>query len=174
MNLLSWQKQVLLLVRKVYRVKLFYFEQIWMDYQFTKNLDVSFQSTHKGNMHACGHDGHMAMMLSFASYCSTLSNLKKTIVMIFQPAEEGPGGASVMIEEGLFEMFHITACYGIHLYPGLEEGLYGLTPGPMMAQNAEFDISITGKSAHGGQPHQGIDAYRCCCTFGFILSINCQ
>lgn len=123
-----------------------------------ENLDVSFQSTHKGNMHACGHDGHMAMMLSFASYCSTLSNLKKTIVMIFQPAEEGPGGASVMIEEGLFEMFHITACYGIHLYPGLEEGLYGLTPGPMMAQNAEFDISITGKSAHGGQPHQGIDA----------------
>lgn len=119
---------------------------------------IDFISKHPNKMHACGHDGHMAMMLGFASYVSKLKNLKKTVVMIFQPAEEGPGGAKVMIEEGLFELYDIKAVYGIHLYPGLDEGLYGLVDGPMMAQNGEFDITITGKSAHGAQPHLGDDA----------------
>lgn len=118
----------------------------------------SFQSIHHGAMHACGHDGHMAMMLAFAHYVSTIPKPKKTIVMIFQPAEEGPGGAKVMIEEGLFKMFDIKSCFGIHLYPHLDEGLYGLTNGPMLAQNGEFDFKITGKSAHGAKPEQGIDA----------------
>lgn len=117
-----------------------------------------FQSKHLGKMHACGHDGHMAMMLGFAAYVSTLKHLEKTIVMIFQPAEEGPGGAKVMIQEGLFERFNIKACYGIHLYPGLDEGLYGLVDGPMMAQNGEFDGVVEGTSSHGALPHLGHDA----------------
>ena len=117
-----------------------------------------FQSKHPGKMHACGHDGHMAMMLGFAAYVSTLKHLEKTIVMIFQPAEEGPGGAKVMIQEGLFERFNIKACYGIHLYPGLDEGLYGLVDGPMMAQNGEFDGVVEGTSSHGALPHLGHDA----------------
>ena len=119
---------------------------------------VAYQSTHEKAMHACGHDGHMSMMLGFASYVSKLQSLEKTIVMIFQPAEEGPGGAKVMIEEGLFKRYDIEAVYGIHLYPGLEEGLYGLVDGPMMAQNGEFDLVIEGLSAHGAMPHQGHDA----------------
>jgi hippurate hydrolase len=123
-----------------------------------EETDVSFKSHHEGSMHACGHDGHMSMMLGFAAYVSTLTHLEKTIVMIFQPAEEGPGGAKVMIEEGLFKRYQIEAVYGIHLYPGLLEGLYGLVDGPMMAQNGEFDLVIKGKSAHGAMPHQGSDA----------------
>lgn len=119
---------------------------------------VSFQSKHQGKMHACGHDGHMAMMLGFAKWLSQQQELKKSVVMIFQPAEEGPGGAKVMIEEGLFEKFPIRAVFGIHLYPGLEEGLYGLVDGPMLAQNGEFDLEIQGKSAHGAQPDMGRDA----------------
>lgn len=122
-----------------------------------EETDVTFQSKHTGKMHACGHDGHMSMMLGFAKYVSTLENLNKSIVMIFQPAEEGPGGAKVMIDEGLFQTFDIEAVYGIHLYPGLEEGLYGLVDGPMMAQNGEFDLVIKGKSSHGAMPHLGTD-----------------
>ena len=123
-----------------------------------EETNVQFLSKHEGKMHACGHDGHMAMMLGFASYVQKQNDLNYTVVMIFQPAEEGPGGAKVMIEEGLFDLYDIKACYGIHLYPGLEEGLYGLVKGPMMAQNGEFDITIKGKSSHGGQPHLGDDA----------------
>lgn len=119
---------------------------------------VSFASKHRGQMHACGHDGHMAMMLGFASYVSSMDDLKKSVVMIFQPAEEGPGGAKVMIEEGLFQRFDIRAVFGIHLYPGLDEGLYGLVDGPMLAQNGEFDLDILGRSAHGAQPDAGRDA----------------
>lgn len=123
-----------------------------------EKTQCSFQSRHEGRMHACGHDGHMAMMLGFAAYVSTLTHLEKTIVMIFQPAEEGPGGAKVMIEEGLFDLYSVKAVYGIHLYPELEEGIYGLVDGPMMAQNGEFDLRIEGKSSHGALPHLGNDA----------------
>jgi len=119
---------------------------------------VSFASKHKGKMHACGHDGHMAMMLGFARYLSSCPPLKKGVVMIFQPAEEGPGGAKVMIEEGLFDRYDIQAVFGIHLYPGLEEGIYGLVDGAMLAQNGEFDLVIEGRSAHGAQPEAGRDA----------------
>lgn len=123
-----------------------------------EETQLAYRSKHPGRMHACGHDGHMSMLLGFAEYIQTLKSLKKTIVFIFQPAEEGPGGAKVIIEEGIFEKFHIKHIFGIHLYPGLEEGKYGLVDGPMMAQNGEFDITIKGTSAHGAQPHLGHDA----------------
>ncbi|MCR3905585.1 MAG: amidohydrolase [Tenericutes bacterium] len=124
----------------------------------TEKTNVSFASKHDGNMHACGHDGHMAMLLGFAEYVSQLKEINQTIVFIFQPAEEGPGGAKVILEEGIFEKYQIQKIFGIHLYPGLEEGLYGLVNGPMMAQNGEFNLTVTGKSAHGAQPHLGSDA----------------
>ena len=124
----------------------------------TELTNVSFPSKHDGKMHACGHDGHMSMLLGFAEYVSKLKDLNKTIVFIFQPAEEGPGGAKVIIEEGIFEKYKISKIFGIHLYPGLDEGLYGLVNGPMMAQNGEFNIHVHGKSAHGAQPHLGSDA----------------
>lgn len=117
-----------------------------------------FESKTKGHMHACGHDGHMAMLLTFAEYVSTIEKPNKTLVFIFQPAEEGPGGAKIIIEEGVFERYHIKSIYGFHVYPELEEDKIGLVRGPMMAQNGEFDITVLGKSSHGAQPQSGNDA----------------
>jgi amidohydrolase len=118
---------------------------------------VDFVSHHIGNMHACGHDGHMAMLLGFAKYCSN-KEFNVSILFIFQPAEEGPGGAKVLIDEGLFKRFPTNAIFGLHLYPNLTEGKFALIQGPMMAQTNEFDCIIHGKSAHGAQPHLGKDA----------------
>jgi amidohydrolase len=123
----------------------------------TEQTGVEFASTHPGAMHACGHDGHMSMLLGFAEYIST-KTIEQSVLLIFQPAEEGPGGAKVMIEEGLFERYDIKRIYGFHVYPELEEGVVGLVDGPMMPQNAEFDLVVRGRSAHGAQPHKGIDA----------------
>jgi amidohydrolase len=124
----------------------------------TELTNQLFKSKHPGKMHACGHDGHMAMLLGFAEIVSKMASLKKTVVFIFQPAEEGPGGAKVIIEEGVFEKYQIKKIFGIHLYPGIDEGKYGLANGPMMAQNGEFNITMKGLSAHGAQPHLGHDA----------------
>jgi amidohydrolase len=118
---------------------------------------VDFLSQHSGNMHACGHDGHMAMLLGLAKYCSN-KEFNVSILFIFQPAEEGPGGAKVLIEEGLFKRYPTKALFGLHLYPNLTEGKFALIHGPMMAQTNEFDCIIHGKSAHGAQPHLGKDA----------------
>lgn len=124
--------------------------------EVTEINEIDFKSTHEGKMHACGHDGHMSILLGFAEYIHQI-DLKQSVVLIFQPAEEAPGGARVMIEEGLFDLYPIKAVFGIHLYPDLEEGLYGIVDGPMMPQNAEFDVTIRGVSAHGAQPHLGKD-----------------
>ena len=122
-----------------------------------ETTDVDFASNHPGNMHACGHDGHMTMLLAFAKRLAD-KQTKYSVVFIFQPAEEGPGGAKIIVQSELFKKFDIKAVFGIHLYPGLAEGVIGLCEGPMMAQNGEFDISIHGVSAHGAQPHLGVDA----------------
>ncbi len=123
----------------------------------SESLELSFKSTHQGRMHACGHDGHMSMLLGLADHCKDKS-FHHSLLFIFQPAEEGPGGAKVLIEEGLFERFQVKALFGLHLYPELNEGLLALFDGPMMAQTNEFDVRIEGKAAHGAQPHRGIDA----------------
>ncbi|PKM68691.1 MAG: amidohydrolase [Firmicutes bacterium HGW-Firmicutes-19] len=123
----------------------------------SETTNVDFASTHPGNMHACGHDGHMTMLLGFAKRLAQKS-LKYSVVFIFQPAEEGPGGAKIIVDSGLFGRYDIQAIFGIHLYPGLPEGIFGLCEGPMMAQNGEFDIVIQGVSSHGAQPHLGSDA----------------
>ncbi|QWB95768.1 amidohydrolase [Mycoplasmatota bacterium] len=124
----------------------------------TEKCDIDFKSKHEGKMHACGHDGHMAMLLGFAKYISTLETINKTIVFIFQPAEEGPGGARVIIDEKVLEKYHVNQILGLHLYPGIEEGKMGFANGPMTAQNGEFDVTIHAKSAHGAMPHLGQDA----------------
>lgn len=136
----------------------------------TENSSFECHSKHDGLMHACGHDGHMAILLGFAEYLSQLDELDFSVVLLFQPAEEGPGGAKIMIEEGLIEKYHIQSIYGLHLYPNLEEGIYGIKSGPFMARNGEFDIKIIGKSSHGAQPHQGIDAI--VTTANLILNIQ--
>lgn len=124
----------------------------------TEATAAEFQSRHPGRMHACGHDGHMALLLGFARELKRLPQPPVTVILIFQPAEEGPGGARVIVESGILGELKVRAIYGIHLYPGLAQGTLGICSGPFMARNGEFDIAITGQSAHGGQPHLGRDA----------------
>ncbi len=117
---------------------------------------VSFASTHEGKMHACGHDGHTSILLGFAEGLKDIKP-KKSILLIFQPAEESPGGAKFIVDEGILSKYKVQAVFGLHLFPSLAEGIIGTKPGPFMAQTGEIDITIKGKSGHGAMPHTTID-----------------
>ena len=133
-------------------------------------------STKPGKMHACGHDGHTAMLLAAAQHLAKNRNFDGTVYLIFQPAEEGGGGAREMIKDGLFETFPMDAVFGMHNWPGSEVGKFAVAPGPVMASSNEFKITLYGRGAHAAAPHNGIDPVPVACqlvqSFQTIISRN--
>ncbi len=133
-------------------------------------------SKHAGKMHACGHDGHTAMLLAAAQHLATNRDFDGTVYLIFQPAEEGGGGAREMISDGLFEKFPMEAVFGMHNWPGSQVGKFAVSPGPVMASSNEFKIIIRGKGGHAALPHLGLDPVPVACqmvqAFQTIISRN--
>jgi len=133
-------------------------------------------SVNAGRMHACGHDGHIAMLLAAARYLAGHRDFEGTVYLIFQPAEEGGGGARAMMKDGLFERFPMEAIFGIHNWPGLEVGQFAVRSGPVFASTNEFRITVHGTGAHAAMPHNGIDPVPIACqivqAFQTIISRN--
>jgi len=125
----------------------------------TEATGLPFASTHEGAMHACGHDGHMSMVLGAATILNKVKDkLNGNIKFLFQPAEEGPGGAKPMIEAGVMENPHVDFSVGCHVWPAIPEGSIGVKAGYLMAAMDRFDIRIIGKGGHGAMPHLCVDA----------------
>lgn len=125
--------------------------------------DVPHKSTVPGVMHACGHDGHTTMLLGAARYLAETRNFDGTVNFIFQPGEEGCGGALAMLQDDLFERFPCDAIYGLHNRPGMELGKFAICDGPAMSGGAFFDVTVTGVGSHGAQPQAGIDPVIAAC-----------
>jgi len=123
----------------------------------TETNDFPWKSARSGMMHGCGHDGHTTMLVGAARYLAETRNFDGTVVLIFQPGEEGFAGAKAMIEDGLFERFPVQSVYGMHNWPGLKPGMIGLRPGPMMAAADRVTIEITGKGGHGAHAYLAVD-----------------
>ncbi len=123
----------------------------------SEETGLDYASQTPGQMHACGHDGHTAMLLGAAKYLSETRNFDGTVAVIFQPAEEGGAGGKAMVEDGMMERFGIDEVYGMHNEPGLPVGEFGVSPGPIMAACDEFEVQVVGKGGHAAQPHNVID-----------------
>ena len=119
--------------------------------------EAAYRSHNEGRMHACGHDGHMAMLLGAAKYLAETRRFDGTVHFIFQPAEENEGGGRAMIEDGLFKLFPVGAVFGMHNWPGKAAGKFGLRAGPMMASFDIFEVTVTGRGTHAALPHLGED-----------------
>ena len=142
----------------------------------TEHNRFAHASQHTGKMHACGHDGHTAMLLAAAKHLSQHRNFDGTVYLVFQPAEEGGGGAREMIKDGLFELFPMEAMFGAHNWPGLAAGQFALCAGPAFASSNVLRITLRGKGAHAAMPHNGIDPVPAACqmvqAFQTILTRN--
>jgi len=133
-------------------------------------------SRHAGRMHACGHDGHTATLLAAARHLATHRDYDGTVYLVFQPAEEGGGGAREMIADGLFERFPMEAMFGLHNWPGIAVGQFAIRSGPCFASSNEFRITIRGKGTHAAMPHLGLDPIPVACqlvqAFQTIITRN--
>src|SRR5690606_32565449 len=131
--------------------------------------EFGHRSTNAGRMHACGHDGHVAMLLAAARFLATHRPPRGTVQFIFQPAEEQSASAPAMIDAGLFERFPCDAVYGMHNWPGMPIGTFGLCAGPMLASANEFEITVQGQGSHAALPHTGRDPIWVACQLVMAL-----
>lgn len=136
----------------------------------TEETGVDYASTHPGKMHACGHDGHTAMLLGAGKYLSETRNFSGAVALIFQPAEEDGGGGEVMVQEGVMDRFGIAQVYAIHNAPGKDFGKFHTRAGPIMAAADTFHIHVTGKGGHGARPYDCVDPVVAAC--GIVTALQ--